>query len=501
MELLDHLAIGFAAAATPSNLLFAFIGCLIGTLVGVLPGVAPTATIAMLLPITYSLSPSASLIMLAGIFYGAQYGGSTTSILLNMPGEAGSAVTTIDGYQMARSGRAGPALAASAIGSFVAGSFATLVIAIFAIPLTNVALLFGPWEYFSLMVLGLVVSITLARGSMLKAIAMVVFGLLAGLVGSDVYTGALRFTMENDFLADGLALVGVSIGIFGLAEIIRNLEAHGERQVKITEVGSLIPTREDFKRMVAPIMRGTVIGSVLGILPGGGVLLSSFAAYAIEKKVSTHAHEFGHGAIEGVAAPESANNSAAQTSFIPMLTLGIPSSATMALMIGAMIIQGIVPGPSLAANQPALFWGVIVSMWIGNAMLVILNLPLIQIWVWFLRIPYYVLFPAILTFATIGVYSVNGNVWDLYTLSAFGVIGYILFRLDCEPAPFILGFVLGPMLEEHFRRSMIVSRGDVTAVLDHPLSVALLLASLAVLVISVLPAVTRKRDAVFVEED
>ncbi len=500
MELIANLGLGFETALTLTNLFYCFLGVLLGTLIGVLPGIGPTATIAMLLPITFALSPVSALIMLAGIYYGAQYGGSTTAILINLPGESSSAVTAIDGYQMARQGRAGPALAAAALGSFFAGSVATLVLATLAPALAEVALEFGPAEYFSLMVLGLVSCVALAHGSVVKALGMIVLGLLLGLVGTDIYTGTPRFTFDFPELADGLNFVAVAVGVFGIAEILRNLESEAGRTVAIKHVTNIFPNREDLKAIVKPVLRGTVLGSALGILPGGGAILSSFAAYTIEKKLSKTPERFGKGAIEGVAAPESANNAGAQTSFIPMLTLGIPANPVMALMIGALIIQGITPGPNVATDEPALFWGVIVSMWIGNLLLVLLNLPLIGLWVRLLKIPYYVLFPAILAFSAIGVYSINSNAFDLFAVAAFGVLGYVLVKLDCEPAPLLLGFVLGPMLEEHLRRAMIISRGDPSVFVTRPLSGVLLILAVAILVIVFLPTIARKREEVFQED-
>jgi putative tricarboxylic transport membrane protein len=500
MELIDNLGLGFETALTFNNLFYCFIGVLLGTLIGVLPGIGPTATIAMLLPITFALSPVTSLIMLAGIYYGAQYGGSTTAILINLPGESSSAVTAIDGYQMARQGRAGPALAAAALGSFFAGSVATLVLATFAPVLADVALEFGPPEYFSLMVLGLISSVALAHGSVVKALGMIVLGLLLGLVGTDIYTGTPRFTLGFPELYDGLNFVAVAVGVFGIAEILRNLESEQDREVAVQRVTNILPSWSDLKAMALPIVRGTVLGSALGILPGGGAILSSFAAYTVEKKLSKTPERFGKGAIEGVAGPESANNAGAQTSFIPMLTLGIPANPVMALMIGALIIQGITPGPNVATDEPALFWGVIVSMWIGNLMLVLLNLPLIGVWVRLLKIPYYVLFPAILAFSAIGVYSINSNAFDLFAVAVFGILGYVLVKLECEPAPLLLGFVLGPMLEEHLRRAMIISRGDPTVFVTRPLSGVLLVLAVAILVIVFMPAIARKREEVFQEE-
>ncbi|NBE09248.1 tripartite tricarboxylate transporter permease [Paragemmobacter ruber] len=501
MDLLSNLALGFATAASPENLLFCLIGVILGTLIGVLPGIGATATIAMLLPITFQLEPVSSLIMLAGIYYGAQYGGSTTAILINMPGESSSAVTAIDGYQMARKGRAGTALAVAALGSFFAGTVATLLVAIFAPPLTAVALQFGAAEYFSLMVLGLVSAIALAHGSILKALAMVVLGLLLGMVGTDIYSGTPRFTMGITEYADGLNFVALAVGVFGIAEILRNLEGEQDRTVLGAKLAGLFPSREEFRRMVGPVLRGTGIGSVLGILPGGGAVLAAFASYTVEKRVSKTPEEFGHGAIEGVAGPESANNAGAQTSFIPLLTLGIPANPVMALMVGAMIIQGIVPGPNVATEQPALFWGVIASMWIGNLMLVVLNLPLIGLWVRLLKVPYHVLFPIIMAFCSIGVYSVNSNVYDLYAVAFFGLMGYVLIKLKCEPAPLLLGFVLGPMLEENLRRAMILGRGDPSVFVTRPISAALLVLTVLVLVVVLLPSIRKKRDEVFVEAD
>ena len=501
MDLISNLSLGFATAASPENLFFCLIGVILGTLIGVLPGIGATATIAMLLPITFQLEPVSSLIMLAGIYYGAQYGGSTTAILINMPGESSSAVTAIDGYQMARKGKAGTALAVAALGSFFAGTVATLLVALFAPPLTAIALKFGAAEYFSLMVLGLVSAIALAHGSILKALAMVVLGLILGLVGTDIYTGAPRFTFGVTEYADGLSFVALAVGVFGIAEILRNLEGEQDRTVLGTKLGGLFPSREDLKRMVAPMLRGTAIGSILGILPGGGAVLASFASYTVEKRLSNHPEEFGHGAIAGVAGPESANNAGAQTSFIPLLTLGIPANPVMALMVGAMIIQGIVPGPNVASEQPELFWGIIASMWIGNLMLVILNLPLIGLWVKLLKVPYHVLFPIIMAFCSIGVYSVNSNVYDLYTVAFFGLMGYALLKLRCEPAPLLLGFVLGPMLEENLRRAMILGRGDPSTFVTRPISLTLLLLTVAVLVVMLLPAIRKKRNEVFVEAE
>ncbi|MEH6719754.1 MAG: tripartite tricarboxylate transporter permease [Aurantimonas endophytica] len=501
MDLLLNLALGFETALTPVNIFYCFLGVLLGTLVGVLPGIGPTATIAMLLPITLSLSPVTSLIMLAGIYYGAQYGGSTTAILINLPGESSSAVTAIDGYQMARKGRAGPALATAALGSFFAGTVATLILAVAAPPLARIALQFGAPEYFSLIVLGLLASIALAHGSVVKALAMIVLGLLLGMVGQDIYTGQPRFTFGYFELFSGINFVSVAVGMFGIAEILRNLENEQTRSALKQAIGRLWLTRDDFRRATGPVLRGTALGSILGVLPGGGHVLSSFASYSMEKRMSKTPQEFGQGAIEGVAGPESANNAAAQTSFIPLLTLGIPAHPVMALMIGAFIIQGITPGPNVINDEPALFWGIIASMWIGNLMLVLLNLPLIGLWVKLLSVPYNVLFPAIVAFAVFGTYTINLNVFDIYAIVFFGILGYLLIKLGCEPAPLLLGFVLGPLLEEHFRRAMIIARGDPMIFIERPISAGLLAVAVLAVVIALLPSIRRKRDEVFVEED
>ncbi|WP_425107152.1 tripartite tricarboxylate transporter permease [Ancylobacter sp.] len=499
MEIFDNLALGFSVAVTFQNIFYCFIGVLLGTLIGVLPGLGPVPTIAMLLPITFGLPPVSALIMLSGIYYGAQYGGSTTAILINLPGESSSVVTAIDGYQMARQGRAGAALATAALGSFFAGSVATFLLAVFAPPLADLALKFGPPEYFALMVLGLVASVALASGSVVKALAMVILGILLGLSGQDVYTGTPRFTFDMLELADGVEFVALAMGVFGIGEIVRNLEDEHTRTVLVQKVKGLLLTKDDIKRIIGPILRGTFLGSFLGILPGGGAILSSFAAYSIEKKISRHPEKFGKGAIEGVAGPESANNAGAQTSFIPMLTLGIPSNPVMALMIGALIIQGIVPGPNVVNEQPNLFWGIIASMWIGNFMLVVLNLPLIGIWVRLLTVPYHILFPLIVGFCCIGVYSVNNNAIDVYTMALFGVVGYVLVKLDCEPAPLLLGFIIGPMLEEYLRRAMLISRGDPTVFFTRPISATMLGLAMLALVVVLLPSVRKKREEAFQE--
>ena len=500
MDLFANLALGFDTAFTLQNLLYCLIGCVLGTLIGVLPGLGPIATIAMLLPATYALPPIAALIMLAGIYYGSQYGGSTTAILLNIPGETSSVVTAIDGYQMARNGRAGVALFTAGMGSFFAGCVATLVLAAFATPLSQLAFKFGPAEYFSLMVLGLIGAVVLASGSLVKAIGMIVLGLLMGLIGTDVNSGVSRYAFDIPELSDGIGFVAVAMGVFGFAEIMNNLEKTGEDEGFLNKVTTMIPTKQDVKRMIPSILRGTLIGSILGILPGGGAALAAFGAYSVEKKSSKYSHEFGKGAIEGVAGPESANNAAAQTSFIPLLTLGIPPNAVMALMVGAMTIHNIQPGPQVMTSNPALFWGLIASMWIGNVMLILLNLPLIGIWVKLLKIPYRFMYPAILVFCCIGVYTVNNTVFDVYVTAVFGLIGYLFFKLGCEPPPLLLGFVLGPMMEENFRRALLLSRGDFTTFLTRPLSLGLLIASALLVVIVALPAVKKTREEAFVEE-
>ena len=499
MELLSHLAIGLETALTLQNLLYGFLGVLLGTLIGVLPGIGPVPTIAMLLPITYALPPVSALIMLAGIYYGAQYGGSTTAILVNLPGESSSVVTCIEGYQMARKGRAGAALAVAAIGSFIAGTCATLVIAGLATPLAEVALKFGPAEYFSLMVLGLIAAVVLASGSLIKAIGMILLGLTLGIVGTDVNSGMQRYTFGIAELSDGISFVALAMGVFGFAEIIVNLQQTETREVFTKSVKGLWLTRKEFKQVLAPIARGTGIGSVLGILPGGGAMLSAFTSYMVEKKLAKDPSRFGKGAIEGVAGPESANNAGAQTSFIPLLTLGIPSNAVMALMVGAMTIHSIQPGPQVMTSNPDLFWGLIVSMWLGNLMLVVLNLPLIGIWIRLLQVPYRLMYPAILLFCCIGVYSIQNNVFDVMITVVFGALGWVFAKLECEPAPLLLGFILGPMMEENLRRALLLSRGDPSVFVTRPISAVMLAMALGMLVIIVAPAIRNKRETAFQE--
>jgi putative tricarboxylic transport membrane protein len=498
-ELLSNLWLGFGVAASPINMMFCLIGALVGTLIGVLPGIGSVATLAMLLPITFGLPPVSALIMLAGIYYGAQYGGSTTSILVNIPGEATSVVTTLDGHQMAKQGRAGAALAIAALGSFFAGCVATVLVAALGAPLTSLALLFGPAEYFSLMVLGLIFAVVLAKGSVLKALAMILAGLLLSMVGSDLETGVGRMTFDIPELSDGMGFAVVAMGVFGFSEIIRNLEKPTSREFVMQKISGLMPTVADLKASAGAIGRGTILGSLLGILPGGGAVIASFVAYTFEKKISKTPHKFGTGMIEGVAAPESANNAAAQTSFIPLLTLGIPPNAVMALMVGAMTIHGIVPGPQVMTKQPELFWGMIASMWLGNLMLVVINLPMIGLWVRLLRVPYRLLAPSILVFCAIGVYSINNAPVDVIIAGVFGLIGYWLIKHDFEAAPALLGFVLGPLMEENLRRAMLIARGDVTVFVTRPISGGLLAVSLFLLIIAVLPMIRKRRDEVFVE--
>ncbi|WP_207456374.1 tripartite tricarboxylate transporter permease [Azospirillum sp. SYSU D00513] len=499
MDILSNLALGMGVAFTPLNLGLCLVGALVGTLIGVLPGLGPIATIAMLLPLTFNLDATGALIMLAGIYYGAQYGGSTTAILVNMPGESSSVVTTLDGHQMARQGRAGAALGMAALGSFFAGSVATIVVAVLGPILAGVAQQFGAPEYFSLMVLGLVGATVLASGSVLKAVAMILLGLLLGTVGSDIETGSPRLTFDIPHLADGINFTVIAIGLFGVAEIIRNLERPEERGVLGTKIRGLLPTWADIKQSAAPVLRGTVIGSALGILPGNGAVLAPYASYTLEKKLAQDPSRFGKGAIEGVAGPESANNAGAQTSFIPLLTLGIPPNPVMALMVGAMTIQGIIPGPQVMTSNPDLFWGMIASMWVGNAMLVVINLPMIGLWVRLLQVPYRLLYPAILMFCCIGVFSVNNSYVDVLGVAVFGLVGYAFAKLGFETAPLLLAFVLGPLMEENLRRSLVISRGDPLVFLNRPISLSLLLVALALLVIVLLPSISRKREEAFQE--
>lgn len=515
-EMFDNLGLGFATVwrvvwwapqflqgaftiPVPINILLCFVGCLVGTLIGVLPGVGPIATIAMLLPITFGLDPVGALIMLAGIYYGAQYGGSTTAILVNIPGEATAVVTTLDGHQMAKQGRAGIALGTAALGSFFAGTVATMVIAALGAPLTKLALLFGPAEYFSLMVMGLCFAVVLARGSILKAFCMIMLGLLLSTVGTDLETGQERMTFGFPPLSDGIDFAVLAMGVFGFAEVLRNLENPEARDVVRAKIGRLLPNWDDIKQSIMPVLRGTAIGGTLGILPGNGAVLGPFASYTVEKKIAKDPSRFGRGAIEGVAGPESANNAGAQTAFIPLLTLGIPPNAVMALMVGAMTIHGIIPGPQVMTKNPDLFWGMIASMWIGNLMLLVINLPLVGLWVKLLQVPYRLMFPAILIFCSIGIYSVNNQPVDVAFTALFGLFGYLLIKLGFEPAPMLLGFVLGKLMEEKLRQALIISRGSFMTFFERPISAGLLLVAVAILVIALLPAMSKKREEVFVE--
>src|SRR6266550_6161899 len=500
MDVLANLGLGFTVAMTIQNIAYCFIGVLLGTIIGVLPGIGPVTTVAMLLPISFTLQPESALILLASIYYGAQYGGSTTAILVNIPGEASSVVTTIDGHQMARQGRAGPALGIAALGSFFAGCVSTLLIALAAPPFAAIALQFGPAEYFSLMVCGLVAAVVLAHGSLVKAIAMVVLGLLLGLVGTDVNTGARRFNFGMMGLADGIEFVAISMAIYGIAEVVYNLEKkQHETSVVSGALGRVWPSLADLRYCAGSILRGTGLGAILGVLPGGGALLASFAAYTLEKKVARPPRQFGYGDIRGVAAPESANNAGAQTSFIPMLTLGIPGNPTMAMLIGALMIHGIAPGPRVMTDGSGLFWGLIASMWLGNLMMVVLNLPLSGVWVRLLRVPYRLLYPAIIAFCCVGAYTINNKPFDLFVMGFFAIFGYVALKLDCEPAPLILGFVLGPMMEENLRRALLISRGDPMVFLQEPISLAFLVAAAALLIVIAAPAVRLKRAEVLNE--
>ena len=497
MDLFANLILGFSVALTLQNLAYCFVGVLVGTLIGVLPGIGPLATISLLLPLTFGVPPVAALIMLAGIYYGAQYGGSTTAILVNLPGETASVVTCLDGYQMARQGRAGPALAIAAIGSFIAGTIGTLIIALAGPPLADVALKFAAAEYFSLMLMGLVAAAVLAQGDMVKSLAMVVVGLVLGLVGTDVNSGVARFSFDIPELTDGIGFVVVAVGVFAIGEIITNLgQPTEERRVFEAKLSNLMPSWAEFRQSFLPIMRGTALGSFFGVLPGTGPAVASFSSYMLEQKLAADPSRFGKGAIEGVAAPEAANNADAQCKFIPMLTLGLPASGVMALMLGAMTIQGIQPGPEVMTKRPELFWGLIASMWVGNLFLIILNLPLIGLWVKLLSVPYRVLFPAIVAFSAIGIYSGSNSAFEVYMAALFGIVGFVWVKLGFNLAPMLLGFVLGPLLEENLRRAMLVSRGDPTVFFTRPISAAFMLVTLLILVMMLLPAIRRKRDAV-----
>lgn len=499
MNMIDNLVHGFSIALTFQNIGLCFLGCLVGSLVGVLPGVGPIATIAMLLPVTFGIDPVGALIMLAGIYYGAQYGGSTTAILVNIPGEATAVITVLDGHAMARKGQAGIALGIAAIGSFFAGTVATLMIAALGVPLTGVALMFGPAEYFSLMVMGLVLAVVLAGGSLGKALAMIGMGVVLSSIGTDIETGEERMTMGLPFLIDGIDFAILAMGLFGIAEIFRNLDHSEKRDVLREAIGRLLPSWGDLKMSAKPILRGTALGAVLGILPGNGAVLGPFASYALEKRMAQDPSRFGKGAIEGVAGPESANNAGAQTSFIPLLTLGIPPNAVMALMVGAMTIHGIVPGPQVITRHADLFWGMIASMWIGNLMLLIINLPLIGLWVRLLKVPYRLMFPTILMFCCIGIYSINSQPSDVIMIAVFGLVGYGFIKLGFEPAPLLLGFVLGNLMEENLRRALVLSHGDLSVLFTRPISAVLLFFSIIVLGLALLPSIRKSRDEAFAE--
>jgi putative tricarboxylic transport membrane protein len=500
MDIVHSIGLGFAVALQPVNLLYCFLGVFIGTLVGVLPGIGPVGAMSLLLPVTFQTTPEAAIIMLAGIYYGAMYGGSTTSILVNIPGEAASVVTCLDGYQMARQGRAGPALGMAAFGSFIAGTAAIVGLMLLAPPLSRFALKFGPAEYFSLMVLGLCILIYLAHGSMAKALLMAAFGVILGLVGLDAITAQPRLTFGRMELVDGVGLVPIVMGLFGIAEVLLNIESVLKRDVLKSSISGLLPTRQDWRDSAGPLARGSILGFFLGILPGGGAVISSFLSYALEKRMSRHPERFGHGAIEGVAGPEAANNAAAGGAFIPLMTLGIPPNVVMAMLMGAFIIHGVQPGPLMMTQNPGLFWGVIASMYIGNIMLLILNLPLIGMWVQVLRVPYRILFPLILLFCLIGVYAVSNTVFDIYIMVLFGVLGYLMKKFGYEPAPLVLAFVLGPMLENNLRKSLILSQGDFSTFVTRPLSAIALLLALALLLSPLIPRLRGKREVIALEE-
>ncbi len=496
MDVLAQLSHGFAVALQPGNLYVCLIGVLVGTLVGVLPGLGPVASMALLLPLTYSLGPTAALIMFAGIYYGAMYGGSTTSILLNIPGEAASVMTCVDGYVMARQGRAGAALGIAAFGSFIAGTLSIIGLTLIANPLASFALKFSYPEYVALMVLGLMLVIVLASGSLLKAFAVLGVGLVLSSIGQDVVSGMFRFTYGVPTLMDGFDLGPMIMGLFGISEVLANIGSPAERIVVRTRIRDLLPTKEDWKRSAGAIVRGTGLGFLLGALPGGGAIVSSFASYAVEKRVSSHPEQFGKGAIEGVAGPESANNAASIGSFVPLLTFGIPSNITMAIVMGALMINGVTPGPTLITEHPDLFWGVIASMYIGNAVLLVLNLPLIGIWIQVLKVPYRVLFPLILVFCAVGSFSMNNSLFDVYMMTAFGVIGYLMKRNGYEPAVLVLAFVIGPILEQSLRQSLLLGEGHFTIFVTRPISATLIAVAALLVVSSAIPTIAKRRRAI-----
>ncbi len=500
MDVLNNLYMGFGVAMTLTNLGYCFIGVLLGTLIGVLPGVGPLVTISMLLPLTFGMQPVSALIMLAGIYYGAQYGGSTAAILVNLPGEASSAVTSLDGYQMARRGKAGYALATAALASVIAGFIGTLAIATLGGPLSSWAIKFGAEDYFALMLMGLVSATVLSNGDLAKSLGMVVFGLLLGLIGTDVNSGAERFTFGIPELADGIGFSILAVGLFAVPEVVSNLAQKEQREVFTSKISGMMMNWPEFKAILLPSLRGTTVGGLFGMLPGVGPTVSSFAAYMVEKKVAKDPTRFGEGAVEGVAGPEAANNAAAQTTFIPTLTLGIPGSATMALIFGALIMHGIQPGPTVMTRNPELFWGVVASMFVGNVMLVALNLPLVGVWMRLLAVPYRWLFPCIIMFCAFGNYTVNSNVMDVYVCAAIGVLGYVLAKLDCPPAPMVLGYVLGPMMEEYMRRALLLSGGDAMVFFRSPLSLFFIASAVLLLISMAMPAVRRKKSIAY-EED
>lgn len=500
MDLVNLLMGGFSVVFEPMNLLYCFVGVIIGTMVGVLPGLGPVAAMSLLLPATFHTTPVASIIMLAGIYYGAQYGGSTTSILVNIPGEAASIMTCLDGYQMARQGRAGPALGICAFGSFIAGTFAIIGLMLVAPPLAEFGLKFGPPENFSLMVLGLIILTFLTSASMIRALMMAAFGLIVGTVGLDNISNMPRFTFDIIELMDGVGLIPVAMGLFGISEVLVNIEMKIKRDVFTSKVTGLLPTLKDWARSIGAILRGTAIGFFLGLIPGGGAMLASFVSYAIEKRFSKHPEDFGKGAIEGVAAPESANNAGAQASFIPLLTLGIPSNVVMAMLLGALMIHGVTPGPLLLSQHPEIFWGVVASMYLGNILLLILNLPLIGLWVKLLKVPYSLLFPLIIFFCLTGAYSINNSFIDVKIMLIFGIIGYLMRKISLEPAPMVLAFVLGPMLENSLRLSLIKSQGSFSIFFTRPISATCLIIAIALIVVPLLPWV-RRPGAVLEKED
>ena len=500
MDILASVAQGFGVALQPVNLLYCFIGIFIGTLVGVLPGIGPVSAMSLLLPVTLSGKPEAGIIMMAGIYYGSMYGGSTTSILVNIPGEATSVVTCLDGHQMARQGRAGPALGMAAMASFIAGTIAVVGLMLVAPRLARLAVAFGPAEYFSLMVLGLVILTFLTQGSMVKSLLMACVGTVLGLIGLDSINAQARLTFGRMELYDGIGLIPVVMGLFGVAEVLSNVERPIMRSIVSQKITQLLPNRADWKASAGPIGRGTLLGFFLGIVPGGGAVIASFASYALEKRVSSTPERFGNGAIEGVAGPEAANNAAAGGAFIPLMTLGIPPNVVMALLLGAFVIHGLQPGPLLMTQNPGLFWGIIASMYIGNAMLLVLNLPLIGMWVQLLRLPYNVLFPLILLFSIVGVYASANNVFDVAVMMAFGVLGYLMRKIGYEAAPLVLAFVLGPMLENNLRKALILSQGELLTFIERPISAACLAVAAALLVAPLIPALRRKRERVAVEQ-